>query len=228
VKIQSSILQWITAVALRTVVHLICATCRLEVVGGGDPAADLRQAARPVVFSFWHNRAVFISYYIYRTLLRRGFPITVLVSQSRDGELGARLAQMWGAGVVRGSASRGGAAGLRRLYREVAKKRRSAITIPDGPHGPLYKVKPGAVVLAQMSGAPIVPLAYAASSFWTIRSWDRMIIPKPFSTIRLVFGSPLEISRELSPDQLEHERLHLEATLNQLVAQVETVGEAAT
>ena len=179
--------------------------------------ADLRESGGPVVFSFWHNRAMFCAYFLYRHLLRHGFPITILVSLSRDGELGARLARSWKAGVVRGSASRGGAAGLRNLYRVVTREGASAITIPDGPRGPLYVAKPGAIVLAQMCGVPIQPMAFAAESFWTIRSWDRLIIPKPFTRIWLNLGEPLEIPSQMTADELEGQRQRLEDTLNRLV-----------
>lgn len=213
--------QWVAALLIRAVVHLLGATVRLEVVRGGERLEALRTDARPVVLSFWHNRAVFCAYFLYRRLLRRGASITILVSQSRDGELGAKLARMWRAGVVRGSASRGGAAGLRKMYRAVNRERTSAITIPDGPRGPLYVAKPGAVVLAQMCGVPILPMAFAADRFWTIRSWDRLIIPKPFARVRFVVGDSLEIPRELTSEDLEAQRLRLEQTLNDLVAEVE-------
>ena len=208
--------QWLVARLIRTVVHLIGATCRVRFVHGKQRMANLRASRGPVVFSFWHNRAMFCAYFLYRHLLRHGFPITILVSLSRDGELGARLARSWKAGVVRGSASRGGSAGLRKLYRVVTRERASAITIPDGPRGPVYVAKPGAVVLAQMCGVPIQPMAFAAESYWTLRSWDRLIIPKPFTRIWLNVGTPLEVPRQLSADDLEKERQRLEDTLNRL------------
>ena len=209
-------------------VHLLGATVRLDVVRGAEQLEVLEKGREPVVLSFWHNRAMFCAYFLYRRLLRHGFPLTILVSQSRDGELGAKLARMWRAGVVRGSASRGGAAGLRKMYRAVSKERASAITIPDGPRGPLYVAKPGAVVLAQMCGVPILPLSFAADRYWTIRSWDRLIIPKPFARVRLVVGDPLEIPRELTAEALEGERQRLERTLNELTAEAEAPSVGAT
>ncbi len=216
--------QWIAALLIRGVVHLIGATVRLRVVRGGDHLEALRTTREPMVLSFWHNRAVFCAYFIYRRLLRHGVPITILVSQSRDGELGAKLARMWRAGVVRGSASRGGAAGLRKMYRAVSRQKMSAITIPDGPRGPLYQAKPGAVVLAQMCGVPILPMAFSADRYWTVRSWDRLVIPKPFARVVFVVGDPVEIPRELSSEELESERKRLETTLNDLVAEAEAAG----
>lgn len=213
--------QWIAALLIRGVIHFLGATVRLELARGEEHLEALRGGGEPVVLSFWHNRAVFCAYLVYRRLLSRAVPITILVSQSRDGELGAKLARMWRAGVVRGSASRGGAAGLRKLYRVVSRQKASAITIPDGPRGPLYEAKPGAVVLAQMCGVPILPMAFAADRFWTVRSWDRLIIPKPFARVRFVVGDPLEIPRELDAEELEGQRQRLEKTLNDLVAEAE-------
>lgn len=220
--------QWVAALLIRGVVHLLGATVRLQVVRGEERLDSLKSGTSPAVLSFWHNRAVFCAYFLYRRLLSRGAPITVLVSQSRDGELGAKLARMWRAGVVRGSASRGGATGLRKMYRAVSREKASAITIPDGPRGPLYVAKPGAVVLAQMCGVSILPMAFAADRYWTIRSWDRLIIPKPFSRVRFVIGDPLEIPRELSSEDLEGQRQRLEQTLTDLVAEAEGPGPKTT
>lgn len=189
-------------------------------VAGGGVLEELAASRRPVVFSFWHNRVLFCSYTLYRRLLRKGYPITVLVSHSGDGALGARLAELWGAQVVRGSTSRGGSIGLRKMYRAV-RGGSAAVTIPDGPRGPLYRVQPGAVVLAQMTQVPILPMAFSADRYWAIRSWDRLIVPKPFARIRLAVGEPMEIPRELSESDLEAQKHRLEETLNELVRRVE-------
>lgn len=225
--------QWLAAKVIRMVVHVIGATCRVRFVKGADGVdgaarlAELRKSRAPVVFSFWHNRAMFCAYLLYQKLLRHGFPITILVSLSRDGELGARLARSWKAGVVRGSASRGGTAGLRRLYRVVSREKSSAITIPDGPRGPLYTAKPGAVVLAQMCGVPIQPMAFAAEKFWTVRSWDRLIVPRPFTRIWLNLGAPLDVPKDLPGDALEGQRQRLEDTLNRLVEEARSAAAGA-
>lgn len=201
-------------------IQLLGATCRVQVVTGAGVLEELAASRRPVIFSFWHNRVLFCAYTLYRRLLRKGYPITILVSHSGDGALGARLAELWRARVVRGSSSRGGSAGLRKMYRAV-RDGSAAVTIPDGPRGPLYRVQPGAVVLAQMAQVPILPLAFSADRYWAIRSWDRLIVPKPFARIRLAVGEPLEIPRELTEGDLEAQKHRLEETLNQLVQQVE-------
>ena len=194
---------------------------RFEWVRGEEHLRALTAEEKPAVLSFWHDRVLGVAYHLVRHCLRRGYPITILVSRSRDGELGALLTRRWGAGVVRGSATRGGSEGLRRLYRAISRDGSAVVTIPDGPHGPRHAAKPGAVVLAQMSGAVILPLALAASSYWTLGSWDRMIVPRPFSRVALVAGEPIQVSRQASEAELESERKRLERVLGSLVEEAE-------
>ncbi|MEM9293785.1 MAG: lysophospholipid acyltransferase family protein [Acidobacteriota bacterium] len=207
------------------------ATWRVELVAGKERLEAIRRHQEPVVFAFWHNGAPISAWLLRRWFLSRGVPLTVLVSQSRDGELGAGLAIHWGAKVVRGSASRGGAAGLRRLYREV-RKGSNAITIPDGPRGPIFEAKPGAVVLSQLTGAAIQPMAIAVDRAWRAKSWDRMIFPKPFARVRVAFGDPIAVPNELTPPpaydvepgvdgaSLEAWQRYLSQVLNRLVERV--------
>lgn len=215
----------LAATVIRLVIQTLGATFRVRVVAGREVLDEVLAEGRPVVFSFWHNRVLFCAYTLYRRFLRRRFPIAILVSHSGDGELGAHLARAWGAGVVRGSTSRGGSAGLRQLYRAV-QRGSSAVTIPDGPRGPLYRCQPGVVVLAQMSGAPIVPMAFAARPCWTLGSWDRLIVPKPFARVHLAVGEPLEVPRELAGKDLEMEQRRVEAHLDRLVKLAEESLEA--
>lgn len=216
-----------TALALRAVIALLGATCRVRFGEGEGRLEELAASGRPVIFAFWHNRVLFLAHTLRRRLLRRGYPIAVLVSHSGDGALGAALARMWGARVVRGSTSRGGSAGLRGMYRAV-RDGSAAVTIPDGPRGPIYRCQPGVVALAQMSRTPIVPLAFAAERCWRVRSWDRLIVPKPFTRVHLAVGEALDVGRELSADALAGEQLRVESALNQLVERVETAaGEPA-
>ena len=179
----------------------------------------------PVVLSFWHDRSFYLAYHLRRKLLSRGFPITILMSQSKDGELGGKLARRLGADVERGSASRGGSAGLRRLYRAVTRRASSPVLVPDGPRGPCFQAKAGAVVLAQMARIPVQPLAYAAERCWRLNSWDRLVIPKPFSRVRLAWGEPLTVPP--SPEGgggaelLEEHRRELETSLQRLTEELE-------
>jgi lysophospholipid acyltransferase (LPLAT)-like uncharacterized protein len=140
----------------------------------------------------------------------------VIASHSRDGELVARLAAPLGLPVVRGSTSRGGRGAILALYRALAKHRSSTLILPDGPRGPRHVAKAGAVLLAQFAEVPIVPLAFAAERVYTLRSWDRMVIPRPRSRVAVVIGEPRRVPRRLSAAQLEEERTRLEASLDAL------------
>jgi len=215
---------WVAPAALliRWTVALISLTCRWHIVRGAEHAAALIEAGQPAVLSFWHDRTFFGARYLVRGMVSRGYPVTILVSQSRDGELGVKLAEHWGVHVVRGSATRGGAEGLRRMYRAVKRQGSAVVVIPDGPHGPKGKAKPGALVLGQMTGIPILPMGFAARRYWTLGSWDRMIIPKPFTRIAVVIGEPMQVPREFEEEAaLAVEQQRLEGVLDALVQEAE-------
>ena len=200
---------------------LISRTCGWQIIRGAEHVAALIEAGQPAVLSFWHDRTFFGARFLVHRMVRRGYPVTILVSQSRDGELGVKLATRWGVGVVRGSASRGGAEGLRRLYKAVVRQHSAVVVIPDGPRGPKSEAKPGALVLAQMTGIPILPIGFAARRYWTLRSWDRMIIPKPFTRIAVVIGEPLVLPREFEEAALAAEQQRLKGVLDALVDEAE-------
>ena len=203
-----------TAQAIRGVVALLYATYRVRVHGAEHlPEAH---AAQPGVLSFWHEQVMVLGPFLQRQLIRRGVPVTLLASQSKDGELAATLGRSWGAEVVRGSATRGGIAALRGLYRAIRKRGGSPVVIPDGPHGPAYVAKPGAVVLAQLAEVPLRPFAARASRCWRLRSWDRMIVPKPFSRIDVWVGEPLRVAADADEAQLEACTLALVDSLDRL------------
>jgi len=188
----------LAAWGIRVALHGLGATWRLQVVGGDAALDRLVDGQRPVLLSFWHNQSLVVGWFLQDVLRRRGFAITLLASHSRDGEIIARVGRAWGGRAwgleaIRGSASRGGSAALRRLYRAVVRDHSSPIMIPDGPRGPIYRCKAGVIVLAQTSGAPIQPIVGAARSAWHLGSWDRMIVPRPFTTLRIVIGEPLTI-----------------------------------
>ena len=182
-----------------------------------------------VLLSFWHNRLFAFSYFGYQRLHQRGVDVTLLASHSRDGELVTRVCKRWGLNTVRGSASRGGTAALRGLHRAITRRGSSPIMIPDGPRGPLYHFKVGVAVLAQTSRAPILPFGIAAGRFFTLKSWDRIIVPWPFSRVAITVGEPQYVERGLSEDELEAERQRLEELLNALTRQAEeAVGAQPT
>jgi hypothetical protein len=202
-------------------INLLARTWRWEIVGEGHLPKD----AGPAVYVFWHARLYPCGHYLARTLGGRGVPAAVFISLSRDGEITARMARGKGLRVVRGSTSKAGLEGLRRLHRAMVRERFSVLTAPDGPRGPARRAQPGAVILAQTAGAPLVSLASAASRAWRLGSWDRLMIPKPFARVAVVIGEPVRIERG---SDLEAESSALGNRLDELLeAARETIGDAA-
>lgn len=176
--------------------------------------APLWAARIPVIYVVWHARLLLMPY------LYRGRDLTALISRSQDGEMLARLVRRFGFLPVRGSSARGGAAGLRSLLRALAKGH-SVVLVPDGPRGPSETVKPGVVVLARLSGAPVVPLAVGASAEWRARSWDGFRVPKPFARCVVRFGDPVRVSKEGDGEEDESARKEIEEALRAVTWQVD-------
>jgi lysophospholipid acyltransferase (LPLAT)-like uncharacterized protein len=180
-------------------------TMRITVLGDRE-VAPLWNASRPVIYAAWHGQILMIPLVTERLCRQQGArPVHVLASRSRDGELLAEFARRFGFGVVRGSSSRGGAAALRRL----AARGRDGVDIgvaPDGPRGPRGRAQAGVIALAELTGAPIVPVAFAAEPVWRLGSWDRFEIPRPFGRGALAFGAPQTVAgraREVARTDLE-------------------------
>lgn len=161
------------------------------------------------IASFWHYSILYILYHM------REYSATAMVSASRDGEYLARLAEQFGFETVRGSRNKKGVQGLKAMLRAVQNGTSAAI-VADGSQGPPKIVQAGSILLAARTGAPIIPMVFAASSYFTIDSWDRTIIPKPFSRIDFYYGKPLFVTADLQPEDLESYRLQLEERLNEL------------
>jgi lysophospholipid acyltransferase (LPLAT)-like uncharacterized protein len=132
-----------------------------------------------------------------------------MISRSIDGEIIAGVARRTGWDPVRGSSSRGGKDALTAMIDKL-KERKIAAHIVDGPRGPIGKIKPGAIRLAQMGGAVIVPFYTSADRAWYFNSWDRFMIPKPFSNVTLRFGDIFPLKQTMSEEEFEQQRLHLE------------------
>lgn len=209
---------------IRAVLSLLVATCRVRIAVGAEHLAAVREAGRPTVIALWHDRLFYLTHFLYRFLVRRRYPLVVLISRSRDGDFGERLGLGLGARVVRGSTSRGGSAAVRALLREM-RRGASAVMVVDGPLGPRHEPKPGAATLARLAGAPLLPMSWSATRTWTLRSWDRMEIPKPFSRIHVAIGASIPVPRDTA--DLEPASRDLAQALDELQAAAEASQEAA-
>jgi hypothetical protein len=177
---------------------------------GDERIREWERTGTHFILAFWHRHLLLMPY------AYRGRRISVLVSQSSDGELIARTVARLGIDSSRGSSSRGGIAGMRSLLRKAADGWDIAFT-PDGPRGPLREVQPGVILAAAATGLPIQPVAIAASRAKLLRSWDRFLVPLPFSTVHFVYGEPLVVER----------RGDLEAAAAELKRRLEGVEKAA-
>lgn len=194
-------------------IYLIGKTVRLQVVGE-ERLKALKEAGGHVIYAFWHNRLLLITY----ALRHRG--IIVLVSSSQDGEYISRTIHKFGTGAVRGSTTYRGTQAILRMTKKLKAGYDGAVT-PDGPQGPMYKVQPGVVHLAKKTGLPIVPVTYGAERKIILNSWDAFIIPHPFSRAVLIYGSPIEVPAEGSDQTVEGKRQELERRLKDITQQAD-------
>jgi lysophospholipid acyltransferase (LPLAT)-like uncharacterized protein len=213
VSLGAAILPAVGAAAVR----LLALTCR--VTREEASVAELWRANAPAIYVLWHSRLLLLP------CLYGGRRARVLASRSRDGELVARFVAKFGFEVVRGSSSRGGASALWGLVQSL-REGRDVIVVPDGPRGPREMLKPGAVALARLSGAPIVPVALGASSEWRLRSWDEFRIPRPFSRCVARFGEPVHVARDVDGAAEEAARKDVEAALRELTWRVDAEARA--
>ena len=167
----------------------------------------------PILFAFWHGRMLyFMKLYEYL-----GARVTILVSQSRDGELVAQLLSRFGFQTARGSTSQGGARGLLGVVNRVRNGMHACFT-PDGPRGPRYQVQPGLVLVAKRTGAPILPMTFGAQWKRVLTSWDAFLLPLPFSRVVVVYGEPIYVPADASAADLEAKRREVEASLRRITA----------
>jgi lysophospholipid acyltransferase (LPLAT)-like uncharacterized protein len=178
-------------------------------VDGLDHLEGVRGAGRRPVMAFWHGRILPATYFF----RRRG--IVVITSENFDGEWIAGIIERFGYRTARGSTSRGGRRALLQLTRDMAAGQTAGFTL-DGPRGPARVAQPGAVWLAKATGNPVVPFHLEASRHWTLGSWDRTQIPKPFSTVALVVGEPIDVPSDADEPAVEAARRLLEERLKVL------------
>jgi hypothetical protein len=189
-------------------------TSRMHVDGEAhlDTLLTIQQ---PFIPCFWHQQNLICALYLL-SLRTRGLKAGFLVSPSRDGEIPAKIFTQWGATIIRGSSSKTGAQAMRELYKVIVQDKVSPANTPDGPRGPIFEFKPGPLMIAQMTGAPIVPIACATRQGWQLSSWDKFVLPGWFNDISVAIGQPVTIEKGLSMAELEPLRLRLQNTLNDL------------
>jgi lysophospholipid acyltransferase (LPLAT)-like uncharacterized protein len=182
-------------------------TWRFEVIAvDGVTPVLFGEKPGPEIYCFWHQCVFPCTIYF-----RRSYA-TILISRSFDGELITRILNLFGFGAVRGSSSRGGREGLLGL-KYVLDSGHTAIFTADGPRGPIYQTKMGPIKLAQMTGAPIGAFHLEPERAWVLRSWDRFLIPKPFTRIVVSWARWTHVSADLAADEFEAKRAELNGNI---------------
>ena len=189
-------------------------TTRKYYVGTDDLFARWERGEQ-VILAFWHSRIVLMRFGY------RGQRACIMNSIHRDGEIITRVLKRFGIAAVRGSSSRGWVGGLKGLI-EAYRLGYDLIVVPDGPRGPYQQAKSGVLQLARATGAPVYPTTYSAAWHIRIGSWDRLMIPFPFSRVVYVVGAPLSVPAETTPAQLEQQRQELEERLRTITEQADT------
>src|SRR3989454_3516141 len=167
---------------------LLTSTLRWRSEGDEHYDAVIRGGRQPIM-AFWHGRILPATYYFRRR------HIVVITSENFDGEWIAGIIERFGYGTARGSTSRGGRRALLQLTRDMAAGRPAGFTV-DGPRGPARVAQPGAVWLAKATGHPVLPVHLEADRHWTLESWDRTQIPKPWTTVAVAMGEPFEVAAD--------------------------------
>ena len=182
-------------------VRFFWATCRVQATPGLERARAAVRESRSVIPVYWHQHMLFGV----RALLDMrddGLRIGFLISPSVDGTAPALLVGKIGGHVIRGSSTHTGARALRDYYETIVKQEISPALTPDGPKGPLHEFKPGAVMLAQLTGKPILPVSVAASHVFRFPTWDRFELPLPFSRVVIAYGEPVKMPRGIDAESL--------------------------
>ncbi len=201
-------------------VRLVWRWCRVVSVEGREHLAAALARTPSFIPVYWHQQQVFCV----KLLLEQraaGLKLGFLISPSVDGEIGARVVRALDAAVIRGSSSYTGARALRDYYQALVQDGVSPAITPDGPRGPKFRFKPGAILLSQLSQRPIVPMAYAASRAWRIQ-WDEFLIPMPLARVAIAVGEPVVVPKGLGQADLERWQDDLGARLDALAAAAAT------
>jgi hypothetical protein len=200
-------------------INIIGRATRFDVEGWENWEAASSSGSIPI-YTFWHNR-VFLATWFWRQR-----EIVVMTSQSFDGEYIARFIQRFGYGAARGSSSRGGIGAVVEMVRLMRAGKPAAFTI-DGPRGPKYVAKLGAVLLAKKTGFPILPFSITARRFWHAKSWDEFQLPAPFSRALVSIAPPIHVPADADEANLEAKQAELQASLDALVERGERWRGAA-
>jgi lysophospholipid acyltransferase (LPLAT)-like uncharacterized protein len=192
---------------------LLGKTIRKRYVGAAELLACW-QRGEQVILCFWHNRILLMPF------PSHGQKVCIMNSVHRDGEIITRVIKRFGIAAVRGSSTRGWLGGLKGMIKAYHQGY-NLIVVPDGPRGPRYQAKSGVLQLARATGAPIFPVTYGAEWKTTVGTWDRLLIPFPFSRVTYIAGPAILVPADASAELMEEKRRELEGSLLAITAQAD-------
>ena len=207
--VKDRILIRIADMAFYLLVRLIGSTVRFKIEGWPNFEA-IAAAGKIPIYSFWHDR-IFIGTYFWRKR-----KIVVMTSQSKDGEYIARFIQRLGYGAIRGSSTRGGSRALVDMIRTMRSGTPMGFAL-DGPKGPRYQAKPGAVILAKKTGNPLMPFVFESKRYWKTKSWDKLQIPRPFTQVLLTIDRPIYVPADATDEDVNAKLDELQRSLDGMV-----------
>ncbi len=185
-------LPFLVATVGQGIVRLILWTCRWE-VNGLERFKKVAEKQKCILM-LWHNRLAIMPSILYKFASHLTY--TAFVSNSRDGELISTVIHSYKIGKTIRVSHYARHQALRELIRYLEERKNIIIITPDGPRGPIYKIKPGVALAAMKTSAHVVPLTWRADHFWRLKTWDKLMIPKPFTTIRIFFEAPVILTKE--------------------------------
>ncbi|MFQ5673527.1 MAG: lysophospholipid acyltransferase family protein [Nitrospinales bacterium] len=201
----------------RVLTRILCAGfrlwCRTLRVHGKNRDAFLRDLPDSYILTLWHSRIFYIFYHY-----RRRSDICLLISPSKDGDLLAGVARLLGYSVIRGSSYKKPVSAARALIR-VLRRGQRIIVVADGSRGPRHKAQAGSLQLAAITGAPIIPLAWNARNKIEFNSWDRFVLPLPFTRVTLNVGDPIQVPPGADDNVVQEKQAELETALNRLTSE---------
>src|SRR3972149_1958861 len=209
VKKKNLIVKYVTPPIGMLIIYLLGISYRKEVVGEESEQSLIRKNINPI-YALWHGRLLYLPF-LYRWQER----LYSLVSPSTDGEIIARTLRMFGVRTIRGSSYKSGSKAFRELIRIVRDKGRVFITV-DGSRGPVYKARKCMLHRKKIRGKPVLPVTYGAKKAWIFKSWDRFIIPHPFTRVVVIYGEPVYVTRDSSEEEIEEKRIELEKRLTEM------------
>ena len=190
------------------VIRILGWTIRFEVVNPHIQQSFVEKGI-PYIAAFWHDRLLMMP------LAYQGKKPSFLVSPHRDGLIVGRALKRFGFNPIFGSSSRGGASAIKEMVKAIQNGSDMGI-VPDGPRGPRHRLQLGVIELARRTGNPILPLAFSASKKKIFKTWDRFLLPYPFSKGVFVWGGPIYVDANLDRNDLEEKRLFVERRLNEI------------